>query len=69
MTDPRIEVVEAGLLPAEVHAATELFVTNALTGIRPVCRLESRTWPVGPVTRRLQALLVAAGVLECAASA
>lgn len=64
-----IDVVEGELVPADVHGATELFVTNALTGIRPVCRLGSRTWSVGPVTRRLQALLAAAGVLECAASA
>lgn len=64
-----IDVAEAGLVPDNVHEATEVFVTNALTGIRPVCRLGSRTWPVGPVTRRLQALLVVAGVQECAASA
>lgn len=61
-----IEVVETALLPSAVHTATELFVTNALTGIRAVRQLESRSWAAGPVTRRLQALLVAAGVSECA---
>jgi 4-amino-4-deoxychorismate lyase len=61
-----IELVETGLTPSEVHAATELFVSNALTGIRPVCRIDSHTWTVGPVTRRLRELLVAAGVGECA---
>jgi len=63
-----IEVVETGLAPAQVHAATELFVSNALTGIRPVCRLDSHAWTVGAVTRRMQELLVAAGVAECAGS-
>ena len=63
-----IEVAQTGLVPSEVHDATELFVTNALTGIRPVCRLDSHVWTVGPVTRRLQDLLVAAGVGECAGS-
>ncbi len=61
-----IEVVEAELVPSQVHDATELFVSNALTGIRPVCRVDSHAWTVGPVTRRVQALLVAAGVGECA---
>ncbi|MDH5275432.1 MAG: aminodeoxychorismate lyase [Gammaproteobacteria bacterium] len=61
-----IELVETALTPFEVHDATELFVSNALTGIRPVCRLDSRTFTVGPVTRRLRELLVAAGVGECA---
>ena len=51
-----IEVVETALLPSTVHAATELFVTNALTGIRPVRQLESRSWATGPVTRCLQEL-------------
>ena len=62
------KIIEAALLPSDVHEATELFVSNALTGIRPVCRLDSNTWTVGPVTRRLQARLVAAGVGECAGS-
>jgi 4-amino-4-deoxychorismate lyase len=61
-----IELVETGLTPSAVNDATELFVSNALTGIRPVCRIDSHTWTLGPVTRRLRELLVAAGVGECA---
>lgn len=64
-----IEVAETALAPSDLHAATELFVTNALTGIRPVCRLDSHAWTAGPVTRRLQELLVTAGVGECAGAA
>lgn len=59
-------IVEAQLAPSEVGNAAEVFVTNALTGIRPVRRLGSQTWRTGPITRRLQQLLVAAGVGECA---
>ena len=61
-----IEVVETGLAPSQVHDAAELFVSNALTGIRPVRRINSDAWTVGPVTRRLRALLAGAGVGECA---
>lgn len=61
-----IPFVEAELAPADVNDAGELFVTNALTGIRPVRQLGARTWKTGPLTRRLQHLVVAAGVLECA---
>ena len=63
-----IEVVETVLEPSAANEATELFVSNALTGIRPVCRVDARVWAVGPVTRRLQTLLAAAGVVECAGS-
>ncbi len=61
-----IEVIETDLAPSQVHDATELFVSNALTGIRSVCRVGSQAWTVGPVTKRLQELLAAAGVGECA---
>ena len=61
-----IAIVEAQLAPSEVRNAAEVFVTNALTGIRPVWRLGSQTWGAGPITRRLRQLLVAAGVQECA---
>lgn len=61
-----IGVVEGHLAPSEVRSAAEVFVTNALTGIRPVRQLGSQTWPTGPITRNLQQLLVAAGVGECA---
>jgi 4-amino-4-deoxychorismate lyase len=52
--------VPLGLEPQEVDMgvedlkrADELFVTNALLGVRPVCRLDDTAYPVGPVTRRL----------------
>ncbi|MEZ5566399.1 MAG: aminodeoxychorismate lyase [Gammaproteobacteria bacterium] len=62
-----IGAVEADVRPALIGDATELFVTNALTGIRPVARLQDRAWPTGPITQRLQALLKNMGVAECSA--
>jgi 4-amino-4-deoxychorismate lyase len=61
-----IRIVEAQLNPSEVRTAAEVFVTNALTGIRPVRQLGSQTWSTGPITQHLRRLLVAAGVGECA---
>ena len=58
---------ETELDPADLHSAAEVFVTNALSGIRPVHRLDDQIWNTGPVTQRLGELLVAAGVEECAA--
>jgi 4-amino-4-deoxychorismate lyase len=49
----RIPVVEAPMHPDEVERASELFVTNAISGIRPVGRLDDHVWPVGPVTTQL----------------
>ena len=40
-----------------VESSDELFLTNSLIGAWPVIALEDRTWAVGPVTRRVQALL------------
>lgn len=62
-----VPVVEGRISRADVMAADELLVTNALTGLRPVSRLAARAWPVGPVTRMLAGRLAAAGVVECAA--
>lgn len=45
------------LEPADLAAATEVFLTNARVGIWPVGRLQARTLVPGPVTRRLQSLL------------
>lgn len=61
-----IAIVEGQIAPSEVGNAAEVFVTSALTGIRPVCRLGARSWPTGPLTRQLQQLLATAGVMECA---
>jgi 4-amino-4-deoxychorismate lyase len=60
-----IPVAVGDVPPFQVQAASEIFVTNALTGIRPVHRLGSQVWAPGPVTRRLQKALAAAGVTEC----
>jgi len=48
-----IEIVEEALWPEDLEAASEIFVTNAVRGIRPVVALEGKQWVVGPVTRRL----------------
>ena len=61
-----LSVRVADLPPSAVAAAAEVFVTNALTGIRPVHRLGRQTWESGPVTRQLRNLLVSLGVQECA---
>ncbi|MSR09780.1 MAG: aminodeoxychorismate lyase [Gammaproteobacteria bacterium] len=61
-----IPFLETQLSPADVRNATEVFVTNALTGIRPVRQLGAQNWGTGPITRHLCGLLFAAGVGECA---
>ena len=52
-----IPAMECTLGSADLAAASEIFLTNARLGIRPVGRLEERTLTPGPVSRRLQALL------------
>jgi len=59
-----ISAEERRLEAADLAAAEELFLTNALTGIRPVRELDGTAVPVGPVTRRLQALLAARLAVE-----
>jgi len=54
-----IRAEECRLEAADLAAAEELFLTNALTGIRPVRELDGMSLVVGPVTRHLQAQLVA----------
>jgi 4-amino-4-deoxychorismate lyase len=41
----------------DLNRAEELFLTSALTGIRPVVELAGRRLAIGPLTRRLQAAL------------
>ena len=44
------------VLPEALDLADEVFVTNAVTGVRPVGELMGvRKWAVGDVTRRLMA--------------
>ena len=54
-----IAIEERRLDGAELAAAEELFLTNALIGIRPVRELEGVDLAPGPVTRRLQRELTA----------
>jgi 4-amino-4-deoxychorismate lyase len=48
---------ECELRSQDVQDAEEIFLTNALTGIRSVRRLDARELPPGPVTRHLQSTL------------
>lgn len=51
-------VCEERRLPlAELYTADEMFLTNSLIGIWPVCAFEHWHNPAGPVTRTLQAAL------------
>ncbi|HEY6484324.1 MAG TPA: aminodeoxychorismate lyase [Steroidobacteraceae bacterium] len=52
-----IDVEECELAAAQLQAAQEVFLTNALSGIRPVHLLDGRELGAGPLTRRLQALI------------
>lgn len=52
-----IPVEEQPMWPADLDTADEVFVTNAIRGIRPVVTLEDRSWRVGPVTKRLAVAL------------
>jgi 4-amino-4-deoxychorismate lyase len=48
-------VVERDVEPAELAAASEVFLSNALIGAWPVRSLEQLRWPVGAWARRAQA--------------
>jgi 4-amino-4-deoxychorismate lyase len=50
-----IPAVQAVIGDAELAAAEEVFLTNALIGIWPVTRIGERQLAVGPLTRRFQA--------------
>jgi 4-amino-4-deoxychorismate lyase len=52
-----ISFAERALNLADLNGAEEIFLTNALTAIRPVRELAGRPLTVGPVTRRLQEAL------------
>lgn len=53
----KIDVDERSVWPDELPAASEVFVTNAVRGIRSVVALEETTWPAGPVASRLMQAL------------
>lgn len=48
---------------AELLAADEVFLCNSLYGVWPVRALRAHDWPVGPLTRKLQA--IARDLLDC----
>jgi 4-amino-4-deoxychorismate lyase len=52
-----IEAVEADLVPADLHTCDELFMTNAVVGLKPVSQLDGVGFPVGPITRELMQLI------------
>jgi len=55
----RVEPVTVGTL----ESAQELFLTNSLIGLWPIRQLEARQYVVGPVSKKIQAALQAAGCL------
>ncbi len=63
-----IELYEGPVAKKELLDADEVFVSNALIGMRPVGQLGERQWNPGPVTCKLAAKLVDLGVGECAGS-
>ena len=52
-----LEAIEAELDPSELLAADELFLTNAVFGIKPVRRLDRQPFAVGIKTRELMQIL------------
>jgi 4-amino-4-deoxychorismate lyase len=64
-----ITAAERVLVAADLDTAQEIFLTSALTGIRPVRELQGRALTVGPVTRRLQAELAPLLAMTAATSA
>jgi 4-amino-4-deoxychorismate lyase len=51
-----IAVVERDISYAELLAADEVLLCNSLYGVWPVRALAGHDWPVGPLTRKLQAI-------------
>lgn len=52
-TEQGIACTEEPLWPHDLEEATEVFVTNAVRGIRSVVAIEERRWDIGPVTQQL----------------
>ena len=50
--DDGVEVQVRDLLPDELAAASEIFLSNALIGVWPVASLDGRRYVPGPVARR-----------------
>ncbi len=58
-----VTVVERDIDYAELLAADEVFVCNSLYGVWPVRGLAEHDWPVGQLTRKLQA--IAGDIVGC----
>lgn len=56
-SDLGIAIHEEPLWPEDLESASEVFVTNAVRGIRAVVRLDHHEWAHGHVTRSLQEAL------------
>ena len=55
----QIQVVEKTLSKEDLKSADEVFVTNSIIGIWPVKQLEKQKYLLGPLTKRMQGLLLA----------
>jgi len=64
-----IDFQERRLEAADLQQAQEIFLTNALIGIRPVREVAGRALAIGPLTRRLQQALapLLGGAPDCPA--
>lgn len=52
-----IPVTVAPLARAELRRASEVFLTNSLIGLWPVRRVEEQEYPIGEITRTIQAAI------------
>jgi 4-amino-4-deoxychorismate lyase len=57
-------IVEREVDAKILHQAEEIFITNSVIGIWPVCQLEQSVLNIGSQTRNLQKLLLALRVAE-----
>jgi 4-amino-4-deoxychorismate lyase len=55
----QIQVVEKPVSKEDIKSADEMFVTNSIVGIWPVKQIEERQYALGPITKRMQKLLLA----------
>jgi branched-chain amino acid aminotransferase len=49
-----VKVKEGKFTKEDVYAATEVFITNTSLEVMPVSKVDSRIYPVGQITKRLQ---------------
>lgn len=52
-----LQISEEPLWPHDLDDVTEVFLTNAVRGIRPVVQLAEQQWPAGPVAAQFTAAL------------